>query len=511
MSEVLQIVIKKRDTVDVVYMSGRLDTNTSAEADAALKQLVASESRHILLNLHNLNYISSSGLRVMILALRETKKKQGDLKISCLKPVVKEIFHMAGFDRLFLLYDTEDAAIKSFSYAALEEREKRILDAVVSTLDIEEDRKRTELNLIQSENLYRAIFENSGTAMAIVDEDLTLFLANTEFEKMVGYTNDELAEVFSLLSFVVGDDLGMVTEFHDMVRKNPDKLPQHYEFRLKDRKDNIKNVYVILDMIKETPRRVYSFLDITELRKIEEDLRHELIRKREFIFLAAHELRTPLQPVMGYLHLILDDTDSYGLNADAKGILEKCSKNIDSMREIIDHIIKLSGLGYSPEEMLPRFKPQYRDISPRQLLTSYITVLRCSRDIIININIKDNVKLVTDSEYFYLIIQSLMFNLVRYSITPVTIEVTHSEDEYNHYFTIKNGSMVIPQEIIPNLFKPFYVGNDSKLLEKFGFIGLSLPVAKQMSEKLNGNITVTSNPDTGTTFTMELPKVSMPG
>lgn len=511
MSDVLQITRKKQDSIDVVCMSGRLDTNTAIEADAEFKTVIASGTQQIVLNLKNLNYISSSGLRILIVALREVKKRQGDLKLACLKPAVKEIVHIAGFDRLFLLYDTEEEAVKSFTYVAIDEKERRILDAIVSTLDIDEDRRRTEGSLQQSEILYRAIFENSGTAMAIVEDDLTIYLANTEFEKMVGYTNEELAEVISLLSFVVGNDLGVVTEFHERVRKRGDKLPQHYEFRLKARDGNIKNVYVILDMIPETPRRVYSLLDITELRKIEEDLRHELIRKREFLILAAHELRTPLQPVMGYLHLVLDDPDSYGLNADAKVILGKCSKNIDLMREMIEHILKLSSLGYGPEQMLPKFKPNYREISPRQLLISYISVIRCSSDIAVDITIPDELKLITDSEYFYLILQSLMYNIIQYSKTPAKIEISHYDDKINNYFAIRNRSAVIAHEIIPNVFKPYYVGDESKLLEKSGFIGLSLPVAKQMAEKLNGDITVSSNPENGTAFMLVLPKSATQG
>jgi len=511
MSDLLQIARKKQDAIDVVCMSGRLDTNTAIEADAELKNLIASGAYQIVLNFKNLNYISSSGLRILIVALREVKKKQGDLKLSCLKPQVKEILHIAGFDRLFSLYDTEEVAVKSFTHVAIDEKERRILDAIVSTLDIDEERRRTEESLQQSEILYRAIFKNTGTAMAIVDDDLTIYLANTEFEKMVGFANKELAEVISLLSFVVCNDLGIVTEFHELVRNGADKLPQHYEFRLKDRYGNIKNVYVILDMIPETPRRVYSLLDITELRKIEEDLRHELIRKREFLILAAHELRTPLQPVMGYLQIMLDDPDSFGINADARVILGKCSKNIDQMREIIEHILKLSGLGYGPEQMLPKFKPNYREISPRQLLISYITVIRCSSDITIDITIRDDLKIITDSEYFFLIIQSLIYNIIRYSKPPAKIEISHYDDETNNYFLIRNSSAFIAHEIIPNVFKPYYVGDESKLLEKSGVIGLSLPVAKQMAEKLNGDITVTSNPENGTVFMLVLSKSATPG
>ena len=344
--------------------------------------------------------------------------------------------------------------------------------------------------------------------MAIVEDDLTIFLANSEFEKISGYKNEEIAEVASLLSFVVRDDLSTATEFHDLVRKNADNRPEHFEFRFRGRECNIRNVYVTIYMIPGTPRRVYSLLDITELRKIEEDLRHELTRKREFIILAAHELRTPLQPVLGYLNLVLEDPDSYGLNTDARGILGKCSENVDHMREIVEHIIKMSslGLGYGPEQMLPRFRPRYSEISPRQLLSTYITVLKSSSDIKVDIRIRDDLLFKTDSEYFSLIIQSLIYSVIGYSRSPAKIEISHYGDETNNYFTIQSSNALIAQEILPNLFRPYFVGDESKLLEKSGFIGLSLPVAKQMAEKLSGNITVTSSPDAGTEFTLVLPK-----
>ena len=434
----------------------------------------------------------------------------GDLKLACMKPAVREIFQLTGFNRLFSVYDTEDAAIQSFSYVNLDENEQRIMDAVVSTLDIEEERQRAERNLQLSENMYRAIFENTGTAMAIVEDDLTINLANTEFARMVGYKNEEFTEVFSLLSFVVRDDLAMVTEFHDQARKDTEDHPKHFEFRLKDRGGNVKNVYVILDMIEKTPRRVYSLLDITELRKIEEDLQHELIRNEEFFILTAHELRTPLQPVVGYLQLVLEDPDSFGLNADGKAILEKCLQNIDHVRESIEHIIKLSGPGTVRNRSCPGSSPDTRLISPRQLLISYIMIIRCSSDIAVDIQVRDDLKINTDSEYFFLIIQSLMVTAIRYSTSPAKIEFSYYDDEINHYFTLRNGSAVIAQEILPNLFRPYHVGNESKLLRKSGFIGLSLPVAKQMAEKLQGDITVTSTPETGTLFTLVLPKSSAP-
>ena len=59
MTGILQIIQKKRDNVDVVCVSGRLDTNTSIEADAVLNRLIASGSQNILINCENLDYIRS--------------------------------------------------------------------------------------------------------------------------------------------------------------------------------------------------------------------------------------------------------------------------------------------------------------------------------------------------------------------------------------------------------------------------------------------------------------------
>ena len=76
----------------------------------------------------------------MLVCLRKMKKKQGTLKIACLNPRVQEILFLAGFNRIFIFYETEEAALRRFWYVDLNEQEKRVLDTIGSTLDIEEDR-----------------------------------------------------------------------------------------------------------------------------------------------------------------------------------------------------------------------------------------------------------------------------------------------------------------------------------------------------------------------------------
>jgi len=71
----------------------------------------------LVVNMKGLEYISSSGLRVLLAALKKMRKQQGDIRLACLQPYVKEVFDVAGFTQLFKMFDEEEEAINSFKEA----------------------------------------------------------------------------------------------------------------------------------------------------------------------------------------------------------------------------------------------------------------------------------------------------------------------------------------------------------------------------------------------------------
>jgi diguanylate cyclase (GGDEF)-like protein/PAS domain S-box-containing protein len=142
-----------------------------------------------------------------------------------------------------------------------------------NSMDITE-RKRIEDELSASEVRYRTIFENTGTAMLMLEDDMTISMVNGKFEEMVGYTADEIEGKKKWVEFVVENDLEKMTGYHRMRRNNPDAAPANYEFRMIGRERRIRDIFLTSVMIPETKRSVVSLVDITERKEMEEKLRY---------------------------------------------------------------------------------------------------------------------------------------------------------------------------------------------------------------------------------------------
>ena len=131
-------------------------------------------------------------------------------------------------------------------------------------------RKRAEEALRRSENYYRAIFETSGTAMLIIEEDTTISQINTNFETLSGYSKQEVEGKKSWSEFVHAGDVGWIKQYHYLRRRKSDASPRQYEFRFITRHGEKRNILLAVDMIAGTNRSIASCIDITERKQAEE-------------------------------------------------------------------------------------------------------------------------------------------------------------------------------------------------------------------------------------------------
>ena len=113
----MEISEKILGNVNVIYLSGRLDAYAANDVEQKLDSLIAAHQVNLVINLEHLEYISSSGLRVLLAGIKRVKKEQGDIRLACLQPYVKEVFDIAGFTQLFRMFDKEEDAVNSFREA----------------------------------------------------------------------------------------------------------------------------------------------------------------------------------------------------------------------------------------------------------------------------------------------------------------------------------------------------------------------------------------------------------
>jgi len=110
----MEISTKTAGDVNVISLSGRLDAYAANDVERELDSLITAGQVCLVVDLSHLEYISSSGLRVLLAGIKRVKKEQGDIRLASLQPYVKEVFDIAGFTQLFQMFDKEEEAVKSF-------------------------------------------------------------------------------------------------------------------------------------------------------------------------------------------------------------------------------------------------------------------------------------------------------------------------------------------------------------------------------------------------------------
>lgn len=106
----------KKDKIgnfSVLKIKGRIDTVHSGDLEKEVNQLFDSGEQQLIFNCEGMNYISSSGLRVFLVAQKKAKAINGKLFLSNMQPAIQEIFRISGFSNLFKIFDTQEEALEN--------------------------------------------------------------------------------------------------------------------------------------------------------------------------------------------------------------------------------------------------------------------------------------------------------------------------------------------------------------------------------------------------------------
>jgi anti-sigma B factor antagonist len=110
----MDITERVENGITVFVLEGRIDTQGAVDLDLALQAAVSEGQHKMVLDMAEVRYICSAGLRTLADVFTKNREQGGDLKLVALNPKVLRIFRIIGFDKFFSVYDTLEAASADF-------------------------------------------------------------------------------------------------------------------------------------------------------------------------------------------------------------------------------------------------------------------------------------------------------------------------------------------------------------------------------------------------------------
>lgn len=110
----MDIKQESEGSIVILALNGRLDTLNHSILENEMDVLFEKMQKEIILDCQNLDYVSSSGLRILLKALNQVKTLQGRFSICSLQPQIIKVFKISGFDHLFEIFPGRNEAIASY-------------------------------------------------------------------------------------------------------------------------------------------------------------------------------------------------------------------------------------------------------------------------------------------------------------------------------------------------------------------------------------------------------------
>ncbi len=234
-----------------------------------------------------------------------------------------------------------------------------------------------------------------------------------------------------------------------------------------------------------------------EIERAYDELRLQEQRRSEFLTTLAHELRTPLTTANGYIQLIKNGSMS---GAPLNMAIDKVAGGVERIVSLINDLLFV--------QEMDLIEPAVRPVDLPSILDAIIdeaTDRAADSDLTILLNIPPALPEVrADPDGLMRALRALLDNAIKFSPGggKILVEVSISPDHINIAFT--DPGVGIEPAFMPRLFARFERREQHGDL-LFGGIGLGLPIAKHLIESFGGSISVQSEVDHGSTFTVRLP------
>jgi PAS domain S-box-containing protein len=370
-------------------------------------------------------------------------------------------------------------------------------------IDITE-RKHAEKALRESEEKFRSIMENSADAIFITDPKGKYIYSNKAVTVLLGYTSDEMRSK-TILDITPKNEK---EKYLDIFKKTLNEGKIFIEIDLLKKDGNF--IATDLNAVLLPEGLVYgSCRDITE-RKLAKDAMVYALEKAEasdklkttFLNNISHEVRTPLNGILGFAEIISqtdlseeDRTDSLSMLRESSNRLLNTITNYMDISMLSSANISIHKSDFSPKILLRDIFNDYNNLCINKHLELLLEIPGQTDQLIIN----------SDKEILRKILSHLLNNAIKFT-EEGKISYGYLIQKENLEFFVKDTGIGISKESIDLVFDRF-AKEERGSLKNIEGSGLGLSIAKGLTEEIGGRIRVESNVDIGSCFCFTVPLI----
>ncbi len=391
------------------------------------------------------------------------------------------------------------------------ERTSQLSDANEELLTLLEQKEISSKLIKESEERFRNVANSAPVMIWMIDSKYDFTFINSIMIDYFGIKND-FENIYDFQKRIFIEDVRIFENAlsHSMINNS--------EFSLEIRVLGVDKTNYKWIKIKGIPVNIQadnsigmigSCVDITDMKKTEVRITTALEKEKElnniksmFISTVSHEYKSPLTSIMTSIYLIeksIEKNDFTNINKYIKLV----TQSVHFMNSLLDDVLTMARSEAGKIDLYPEV------LNLPVFISDVIEEVRAynnDNDRIIFNDYSKMEKFIFDKKALKQILINLLTNAIKYSLDNSPVEFTLNYSENKLYLIIKDYGIGVPEKEMNKLFEPFHRAEN---IGKISGTGLGLSIVKKIVDHINGEIKVESQIDSGTTFEVWIPELSI--